>query len=696
MQRDFLLELGTEDLPARYVLPLADALAEGLREGLSRRGVRVERAQRYATPRRIAVLLSDIGDQQPDQLVERKGPALTAAYKDGQPTPAALGFARSCGVDLSELSQEGGNLMFRRSVAGKPTVLLLQEVFDEALKRMDELVPKRMRWGAGDLTFVRPVQWLLAVFGEEVVELGAYGLTAGRISYGHRFHAPEAITLARAADYVETLKAAKVWADVDSRRAAIRAAVLAEGQRLGGRPRVTDDLLDEVTALVEWPVVISGQIEERFLELPPEVIVSTVETNQRYFTLFRDTPAPGQTMRSDDGYLMPVFITVSNIESRDMQQVISGNERVVRPRLTDALFFWRQDLRQPLEQYGERLASVTFQKDLGSIADKVARVRSLAGRIAGLLGADVAAAERAATLAKCDLVTRMVFEFPELQGLMGGYYATAGGESAEVAQAVAQHYRPTQAGAAIPEGAAGRAVALADKLDSLAGIFAIGQKPTASKDPYALRRAALGVLRICIEGGLDLDLRAVLLAALEAQPTGKRDAATLEDLWTFVVDRLRGYCVDRGFGAEQFEALRPIGFSRPLDALRRIEALTVFQTTPAAASLAAADKRARNVLRQAQGQVAAAIDPARFELPSEQALLDALDASEQALAPLRAGADYTAMLQALSGLKGPVDAFFEGVMVMADDPAVRGNRLALLARLDAQCREVADLSALPG
>jgi glycyl-tRNA synthetase beta chain len=696
MHRDFLLELGTEDLPARYVLPLADALAEGMREGLARRGIGVDAARRYATPRRIAVLLSSVGDQQPDQQLERKGPSLSAAYKDGQATPAALGFARSCGVELADLAQENGNLVFRRTVPGKPTVLLLQEVFDETLKRMDELVPKRMRWGAGEVTFVRPVQWLLALFGEEVVELSAYGLTAGRVSYGHRFHAPEAVPLERASAYGEALMAAKVWADVDSRRDAIRAGILAEGERLGGRPRITDDLLEEVTALVEWPVVISGQIEERFLELPPEVIVSTVETNQRYFTVFRDTPAPGQTMRSDDGYLMPVFITVSNIESRDVQQVISGNERVVRPRLTDALFFWRQDLRQPLEQYGARLASVTFQKDLGSIADKVARVRALAGRIAGLLGADVTAAERAATLAKCDLVTRMVFEFPELQGLMGGYYARAAGEPTEVAQAVAQHYRPTQAGAAIPEGAAGRAVALADKLDSLAGIFAIGQKPTASKDPYALRRAALGALRICIEGSLDLDLRALLQAALEAQPAGKRDAATLEDLWTFVVDRLRGYSTDRGFGAEQFEALRAIGFARPLDALRRIEALASFQPTPAAASLAAADKRARNLLRQAQGQEAAAIDPSRFELPSEQALLDALNASEQALAPLRAGADYAAMLQALSSLKAPVDAFFEGVMVMADDPAVRGNRLALLARLDAQCREVADLSALPG
>jgi glycyl-tRNA synthetase beta chain len=517
------------------------------------------------------------------------------------------------------------------------------------------------------------------------VPLQRFGLKAERKTYGHRFHAPKAIALKSADEYENALREAKVWADFPSRRAAIRQQVEAEAVRLHGTARIDESLLDEVTALVEWPVAISGRIEERFLQLPPEVVVATVETNQRYFTVFDGA-----------GKLLPYFITVSNIESKDVAQVIAGNERVVRPRLTDALFFWEQDRKQPLEAYGAKLATVTFQKDLGSIGDKVARIRQLAAAIASQLDVDAAPVDRAAALCKNDLVTRMVYEFPELQGLMGGYYARAGGEPDAVAQAVAEHYRPTQAGTPIPSTAEGRIVALADKLDSLAGIFAIGQKPTASKDPFALRRAALGALRICIEGELDLDLRAVLRAALEAQPAGKRDEAVLNELWDFVVERMRGVCLDRGATPDQFEAVRVMGASRPLDFIRRLDALRAFQSTPAAATLAAADKRARNILRQSGGQAAATVQTRLFEMPSEHALLAELERVESALQPLRASAEYQAMLLALSSLKEPVDAFFDGVMVMAENTEVRGNRLALLNRLDALCREVADLSCLPG
>jgi glycyl-tRNA synthetase beta chain len=550
---------------------------------------------------------------------------------------------------------------------------------------MDTLVPKRMRWGSGEETFVRPVQWILALYGAKVIPLQRFGLKAGKKTFGHRFHAPKAIALKAPNEYEAALREAKVWADFASRRATIKAQVEAEAARLRGTARIAEDLLDEVTALVEWPVAISGGIEERFLQLPPEVVVATVETNQRYFTVFDDA-----------GKLLPHFITVSNIESRDVSQVIAGNERVVRPRLTDALFFWEQDRKQPLEAYGEKLASVTFQKDLGSIADKVARIRNLVSGIALAAGDDNGVAGRAASLCKNDLVTRMVYEFPELQGLMGGYYARAGGESEAVAQAVAEHYRPSQAGGPIPSTGAGKAVALADKLDSLAGIFAIGQKPSASKDPYGLRRAALGALRICVEGTLDLDLRDALKAALEAQPAGKRDEAVLSELWDFVAERLRGYCAERGATVEQFEAVRAMGASRPLDFVRRLDALRGFQDTPAAATLAAADKRARNILRQSGGQAASSVQASLFEVPSEHALLAELDRAESLVAPLRERADYGAMLQSLAALKEPVDAFFDGVMVMAENPAVRGNRLALLARLDALCREVADLSCLPG
>lgn len=734
MTSDLLIEIGCEDLPARYVVPLATALGRGVAYGLLDKGLACEFTSKYsvpvpeqhfrdalaangrhflehadprvfeglrifATPRRIAVLLAAVPARQPDQAVEQIGPALSVALKDGQPTPAALGFARKCGVEFAEIGQKDGKLYFARSVAGRATTELLPEIFEDTLKRMDVLVPKRMRWGSGEETFVRPVQWLLALLGNEVVPLRRFGLEAGRITYGHRFHAPAAITLNAPADYAAQLRSAKVEADVATRKQAIRAQVEAEAAKLGGTARVTEDLLDEVTALVEWPVVISGRIEDRFLQLPPEVIVATVETNQRYFTVFSDSASvPGQ-MRAEAGYLKPAFITIANIQSSDAAQVIQGNERVVRPRLTDALFFWEQDRRAPLAAYTSKLADVTYQKELGSIAAKADRVGDIAEHALAMVAVQadlVQSVRRAATLAKSDLVTKVVYEFPELQGLMGGYYATASGEPDAVAKAIAEHYRPTQAGGPIPSTLEGRLVALADKLDTLAGIFKIGQKPTASKDPYALRRAALGVLRILIEGELPLNLRDLLQQAWDAQPVAAARDGSVDDAWTFIVERLRGYCADRGATPEQFEAVRALGAAQPLDFVRRLDALRSFAGTPAAASLAAADKRARNILKQAGGAVSMDIVTARFEVEAEGALLRQIELTEAAVKPKLKAGDYAAVLAELAALKEPVDAFFAAVMVMAEDPAVRANRLALLARLDSLCREVADLSLLPG
>ncbi|MFA5939990.1 MAG: glycine--tRNA ligase subunit beta [Sinimarinibacterium sp.] len=688
MARDLLLELGTEDLPARYVAPLTEALRKGLFDGLQKRGVALGAVRSYATPRRIAVLLTAIAERQPDQQIERLGPALTAALKDGQPTPAALGFAKSCRVEFAALGRKDGKLHFSKSQPGRETAALLPEIFEETLKQMDELVPKRMRWGSGEETFVRPVQWLLCLFGADVVPLQRFGLTAGRLSYGHRFHAPAAIEIKAPDDYEAVLKAAMVWADIDSRKAEIRAQIEAEARRLNGHARITADLLDEVTALVEWPTAITGHFEARFLELPPEVIVATVETNQRYFTVFRDAGMK---------QLTPAFITVSNIQSRDVAQVIAGNERVVRPRLTDALFFWQQDLKQPLEGYGARLATVTFQKDLGSIADKIARVRKLSAAIAHTLGADAGLVERAAALCKNDLVTRMVFEFPELQGLMGGYYAAKSGEPAAVAQAVREHYLPTQQGTPIPSTREGQILALADKLDTLAGIFAIGQKPSASKDPYALRRAALGVLRICLEAELPLDLAALLREALALQPAGQRGDSLLAELLDFVLERQRAYLVGqtvekREVSVEMFESVKAMGITAPLDFQRRLLAVHAFVAEAAAPNLAAANKRIRNILRQA-GMATGDVDPQRFEHAAEKTLYARLGELEALNART---ADYREQLINLAALREPVDAFFDGVMVNADDPAVRANRLALLARLDRLCRSVADLSQLPG
>ncbi len=684
-----LLEIGCEDLPARYVMPLADALSAGITNGLAKRGVAIGAARTFATPRRIAVLVDGVAVDQPDQAIDVVGPAISAALKDGQPTPAALGFARKCGVEFSELGERNGKLHFARLEKGKTTAALLPEIFEETLKSMDELVPKRMRWGSGEETFVRPVQWLLALLGLAVVPLRRFGLESGRLSYGHRFHAPAAISLADPSAYVEGLRNAKVWSEVATRKAEIERQIKAEAAKLGGTARIDAGLLDEVTALVEWPVVISGRIEARFLELPPEVIVATVETNQRYFTVFDAA-----------GKLLPSFITIANIESKDVAQVIQGNERVVRPRLSDALFFWQQDLKLPFSSeayYEEKLAAATYLNGLGSILDKCRRVGRLAGQLAYAIALDKDGTWmfRVAALAKFDLVTKMVYEFPELQGLMGGYYAEKAGESPAVAKAISEHYLPTQAGTAIPSNVEGQIVALADKLDTLTGIFAIGQKPTASKDPYALRRSALGILRLLIEGQLPLDLRDILGGALQEQPAGKRDEATLKDLLSFVQDRHRAWRVGsdidgRPVTVEMFEAVAALNITQPLDFEARLRAIHSFWALPEAASLAAAHKRVRNVLKQA-GDGGSDVDAAKFESDAESALYAALNAVNAAPAT-----DYTERLKQLAGLKAPVDAFFTGVMVMADDAAVRANRLALLRQLDRVCREVADISCLPG
>lgn len=679
MSRDLLLELGCEDLPARYVMPLAEALRSGFVAGLDKRGVTHGEAKLFATPRRIAVLVAAVATEQPAQTIDLTGPALNVALKDGAPTPAAQGFAKKCGVEFSALGQKDGKLHYARTEPGKATAELIPAIFEDTLKGMDELVPKRMRWGTSEETFVRPVSWLLALFGADVVPLSRWGLHSGRRSFGHRFHAPEPIELKQPADYEAALKAARVWAEVTSRKAEIERQIKSEVARLQGHARINPELLDEVTALVEWPVVITGGMEARFMALPPEVIVATVETNQRYFTVFEDAA---------HSKLKPVFITIANIESRDVAQVIEGNERVVRPRLSDAMFFWEQDLKQPLADYREKLQSATYQKELGTVDARVSRIQQLAEHIAGLVSADVAAVRQAAALCKNDLVTKMVFEFPELQGLMGAYYAAHSGAPAPVAQAVREHYLPVQQGTAIPSSREGQVLSLADKLDQLAGIFAIGQKPTASKDPFALRRAANGVLRICIEGALPLDVSALVGAALQTQPAGKRDAAVQAELVEFVMERLRALVVTGSVSAEMFEAVKATGSTQPLDFARRVEALESFVALPASTNLAAAHKRIRNLLKQA-GDVGAAIDAALFEHAAEHALFAAMNG-------LNLEGGYSQQLTALASLREPVDAFFAAVMVNADDPAVRSNRLALLARLDQLCRSVADISLLPG
>lgn len=682
-KRDLLIEIGCEELPARHVDSLASALVQGVTDALTRMGIAHGASRSYATPRRLAVMVADTTLRQADRLLEKRGPAVAIAFQDGRPTPAALGFARSCGVDISTLKRDKEHLVYRTTVRGCSTASLLPKVFESALLCMDERVPQRMRWGVGDETFSRPVRWLVLLYGRRVIRVEHFGLKAGCRTFGHRFHAPGPISLKAPEDYESALNRANVLADTSGRRETIRRKVELKAKEHGGQARITESLLSEVTALVEWPVVIAGRIDRRFLSLPSEIIVAAVETNQRYFTVFDRTQK-----------LLPVFVAVVNIASKNMGEVVSGNERVIRPRLADALFFWDQDRKQPLSAYLDRLSGTSYQAALGDMRSRVERLQALVGHLAELQGENRKAAMRAAELCKCDLVTRMVGEFPELQGVIGAHYARADGEEPEVVSAISEHYLPNQHGAPIPSGRIGRCLALADRLDMLAGIFAVGQKPTANKDPYGLKRSALGVLRICIEGGLDVDVRQALNWAIHQQPAGRKDIQVADEIWEFIVERMRSYFLDRGATVEQFEAVRAVGLTQPLDFERRLQALRRFTGSPVAVSLAVADKRARNILRQAGFNGDLESSRLLLEQPAEILLAKEIEAADADLVSLRRLADYDAMFQRLSRLKSPVDAFFESVRVLDNDPVRRSSRLSLLRRLDILCREVADLSQI--
>lgn len=499
-KRDFLVEVGTEELPPKALRELELAFLDGIQKGLTEANLSRGDVQSFATPRRIAVLVKRLASRQPEQDVRRKGPPVTASFDAaGQPTRAASAFAESCGVPVDALQKldegKGTFLFYIGKKAGATTVDLLPRIVQASLDALP--IPKRMRWGAGSAEFVRPVHWLVMLYGSEVIKATVLGVPAGQHTRGHRFMAPKEIKVTSPSSYAKALRdRGRVVPGFEERREIIRTAVTARAAELGGQAVMDDALLDEVTALVEWPVPVTAQFEERFLSLPREVLISTLQEHQRYFPISKP-----------DGALMPWFITISNIESLDPAQVRAGNERVVRPRLADAAFFWEQDRKHPLASRREALDKVTFQAKLGSVGEKVRRVRELAGEIAASMGEDRAAAERAAELCKCDLLSAMVGEFPDLQGVMGGYYAAADGETAEVASAIREHYLPRGAGDALPATDAGVAVSVADKLDTLAGIFAIGQKPTGAKDPFGLRRAAIGILRTLIEKHLDLDLR---------------------------------------------------------------------------------------------------------------------------------------------------------------------------------------------
>ena len=683
--RDFLFELRTEELPPRALPALSNALSGGVLKGIDAAGIPHGRVHSFATPRRLAVHIQKLAEYQPDRQVERRGPPLKAAFDaQGAPTQAATAFAANCGVTPAELSrletEKGAWLVFRGTERGRATMGLLADIVNQAVAALP--IPARMRWGAHAAEFVRPVHGVVLLFGETVVPAQVLGLESGRQTLGHRFHAPKPLILKSAANYAGRLRRAKVVADFAERRELIRAGVNRAAAAGGGTALIDEALLEEVTALVEWPVPIAGRFEQRFLNLPREVVIATVQDHQRYFAV-----------QDADGRLSGAFITVSNIESRDPAKVREGNERVVRPRLSDAAFFWEQDRKIPLDTHAQRLNGVTFQAKLGTYADKTLRVKALAALIGGRMGAPANVA-RAAQLAKADLMTAMVGEFPELQGIMGRYYALAQGEPEEVAWAIEEHYRPRFAGDSLPASRTGQALALADKIDTLVGIFAIGQRPTGTKDPFGLRRAALGLLRILLEGGLEMDLIELIATAAAAQPVA-RDGV-VDEVYEFIAERLRGMLMDEpGTTVEMLDAVFANHPHSPLDAVLRLQALKEFLLLPEAGILAAINKRIANILK-------------KTSLGSEAVNADALTEDAEAclhrvLGELRAPVQeaaaqrrYADGLRALVALRAPVDEFFERIMVMDDNIERRNNRLALLRDVQILLGVVVDLSRLPG
>ncbi len=695
-RRDFLVELGTEELPPKALAELEAAFRDGVATRLDTLGLRHGAIDSFAAPRRLAVRVKRLATRQGDSAVKRRGPPLSAAFDAaGQPTRAAQAFAQSCGVAVEALGRERdpkGNecLAWSGVKSGADTVTLLPGVVQEALDALP--IPKRMRWGAGTAEFVRPVHWLLMLYGREVVPAMILDTRAGAFTRGHRFMAPKPIRITSPAGYERALLGrGKVVARFAERRERIRAQVNAAATTLAGRALIGEALLDEVTALVEWPVAIAGRYEERFLALPREVLISTLQDHQRYFAV-----------EDDAGRLMPWFITISNIESRDPAAVRAGNERVVRPRLSDAAFFWEQDRRTRLAARRDGLDAVTFQAKLGSIGAKVERVGQLARAVAAAIGGDSERAAAAAQLAKCDLLSAMVGEFPELQGIMGRYYALADGEPAEVAEAIAEHYLPRGAADGLPETRTGIALAIADKLDTLAGIFAIGQKPTGAKDPFGLRRAAIGVLRIVLEKRLDLDIAALIDAAVRAQPVAEvaaNPAPTIAELYGYVMERLRAQYVDdpaAGVSVEMFEAVLATQPASPLDFDARLKALVAFLKSRDAAALTAANKRSANILKKSESGPLQSIRPELLRESAERALHAAVEGVRAPCEAALARRDYAAALELLATLRPKVDAFFDQVLVNDSDAALRGNRFALLGSLRALFTRIADLSRLPG
>lgn len=689
---DLLVEIGTEELPPRALPDLSNGFVECFREQLGGAGIRFEAIEPFASPRRLALLVRGLLTRQPDRELVRRGPAMRAAFDEtGEPTKAALGFAAACGVALEALGRETGEkgecLVLRTRVPGETTAALIPGLTEAALAGLP--IPKRMRWGAGAEEFVRPVHWVCLVLGSEPIPGRVLGVEAGASTRGHRFHHPGEIRVDAATRYAELLRSGGfVEPDFARRRDLVRRQLDEVARTHGLRVRIDPALLDEVTALVEWPRAVLGRFDGAYLSMPSEVLIEAMQSHQKYFPV-----------EDSEGVLQAAFIAVANIESLDPEQVRAGNERVIRPRFADAAFFWSQDLRRPLESYASRLETVVFQERLGSLADKGARVAALAGHLAPSLGVGTDLVARAARLARCDLVTSMVYEFPSLQGTMGRYYAERAGEDPCVCKAMEEQYHPRFAGDDLPASPCGQALALGDRIDTLVGIFGIGLRPTGAKDPYGLRRASIGVLRILIETPLELDLRDLLRIAVSGYPRGLLSADVEEAALGYMLERLRGYYHDRGVAADTIEAVLRSGVTSPSDLDKRIAAVGAFRTLPEAGRLSAANKRIRNILSKAGIDIGAAEETGvrragALKEPAEIRLAARLDELAARVGPLARAGDYVGVLRALAGLAADLDAFFDEVMVMADDREVRENRLRLLQSLARLFLLVADISCL--
>jgi len=688
---DFLVELGTAELPPKSLSKLSKAFTANVVDGITAEFGRDAKSllsqlevKPYASPRRLAIMLSGLVTEIPGSENIVQGPPMKICYDaEGEPTKALIGFAKKNGVELSDLGETNGKVSVTQQLAAKPLEQLLPGIVDQALAKLP--IAKRMRWGANKTEFVRPVQWLVMLFGQQVLDCTILGCKSGKTSRGHRFHHPDSLVINCPADYENTLRKAYVIADFSKRKQIIRQQVEQQASLINGIPQIDEELLDEVTGLNEWPVALTGGFDKEFLNVPQEALILSMKEHQKYFHTVDST-----------GKLMPNFITVSNIESKNPSKVISGNEKVIRPRLADAVFFFENDKKTTLESRCEKLKSIVFQKQLGTVFQKSERISKLAGHICERIGADAERAARAAMLAKADLITDMVFEFTDLQGLMGYHYAINDGEDLEVAQAINEQYLPKFAGDDLPTTNTGLALALADRLDTLTGMFGINQPPTGSKDPFALRRATVGVMRIIIEKDLNLDIKDLVSLAVNQHSAinAKDQAKVIEQVVAFMLERLRAYYEDRNIRIDTYLAVAQLAPTKPLDFDQRINAVEHFRTLPAAGSLAAANKRVSNIIDKQTVSSDQSINVSLLSETAEIALHSQLVELIKELEPKFAVSDYQGALTLLASLQEPIDEFFENVMVMAEDQQIANNRILLLSQLRQQFLKIADISLL--